>query len=78
MAVYSSRTRIVTHHEWTVPAGSNHAEFMKAYTAARLAYLAEKGLLRDTELFDDALWVNVDEDTDGPQIVISFTTEETK
>lgn len=75
MAVYSSRKRTEIHHEWTVPAGSNHAEFLKAYNAACLAYREAKGY-REEHLSDDALWINVDEDCDGPQIVISFTTEE--
>jgi hypothetical protein len=77
MASYSSRKRTVVHHEWTVPAGSTHTEFFRAYNAARQGYLQANKLPEDAELFDDALWIHVDEDTDGPQVVIAFTTEET-
>ncbi len=71
MAVYSSRKVVSTRHEWFVPVGTNHNEFLKAHHVASMAYRDAHGLAPDTDLFDNALWVT----SDGEEIVIFFTTE---
>ena len=72
MAVYSSRIRRTIHHEWTVPVNTNAAELGKALSAAAHAYRTYNAFPETYELSDDALWVT----SDGEEIVIYFTTEE--
>ncbi len=72
MADFSSRKVTVTRHEWFVPVGSNHVEFLKAYNAAQAAYRTYNAFPQTYELSDDALWVT----SDGEEIVIYFITEE--
>ena len=72
MAVHSTRTARTTRREWSVPVNTNHAEFLKAYSAAVAAYREAHNMAPDAGLWDDALWITSD---GGAEVVIAFTIE---